>query len=66
MTRLLRLAGVALLTLLTVGGASPPANAAVAEALAAEVDYVALGDSYTAGPLIPTTTGGGCVRSTIN
>jgi GDSL-like Lipase/Acylhydrolase family len=35
-------------------------------ALAAGPSYVALGDSYTAGPLIPTQTGSpiGCLRST--
>lgn len=34
----------------------------------AEIDYVALGDSYTAGPLVPVPTPGplGCVRSSSN
>lgn len=45
---------------LTLSAARP------ATALPEAVDYVALGDSYTAGPLIPDPTGGGCVRSTGN
>lgn len=41
---------------------------ATSSALASDVDYVAMGDSYTAGPLIPTLTGdpAGCFRSTGN
>ncbi|MEJ3651732.1 SGNH/GDSL hydrolase family protein [Actinomycetes bacterium KLBMP 9759] len=42
--------------------------AAPAHALPAQVDYVALGDSYAAGPLIPLPKGSpaGCLRSTNN
>ena len=36
--------------------------------LPAEIDYVALGDSYSAGPLVTTVRSdpSGCVRSTDN
>ncbi len=41
--------------------------ASAAESTTSDLDYVALGDSYTAGPLIPYPTGPvGCGRSTQN
>ncbi len=54
----------ALATGCTSSGAAPPAEPTPT----AEVDrYVALGDSFTAGPLIPTTDlAGGCARSDHN
>lgn len=50
------------------GSTAPNASALSASAVPDGVDYVALGDSYTAGPLIPTLTGtpSGCFRSTAN
>ncbi len=47
---------------------SPASESPVTTALPPGLDYVALGDSYTAGPLIPTLTGmpTGCFRSTGN
>lgn len=49
--------------------ASPGAEPAPAPiAVGSGIDYVALGDSYTAGPLVPIPTPGplGCVRSSSN
>lgn len=50
--------------------ASAPATAASPQPRqhASTIDYVALGDSYTAGPLIPTISGAppGCLRSSQN
>lgn len=60
---------------LLAGAASGAAAAGPREATApvpievgAAIDYVALGDSYTAGPLVPVPTPGplGCVRSSSN
>lgn len=55
---------VTVVTLLLVGGISPAALAAED----GDLDYVALGDSYAAGPLIPFQHGEpvGCFRSTRN
>lgn len=70
-----RIAGlaIALLTATAVASvAAAPAQSApertVAAATADPIDYVALGDSYSAGPLIPSTRPDpiGCVRSTNN
>jgi len=41
-------------------------HAAPAASAAASPTYVALGDSFAAGPGIPDTTGGACLRSTAN
>jgi lysophospholipase L1-like esterase len=55
---------VVLATIVTLGsGAIHPSTAASA---AAAPTYVALGDSFAAGPGIPETTGGACLRSTAN
>ena len=45
-----------------------PASAPALVEIGGELDYVALGDSYTAGPLVPIPTPGplGCVRSSSN
>lgn len=57
-----RVAAVVVFTLVALVGAGAPALAAPAGT------YVALGDSYTAGPFIPLQTGtpAGCLRSTAN
>jgi len=66
------IAAVALLAGCTQGNAAPdpaPSTAAPASTTAPEPvgRYVALGDSYAAGPLIPTTDlAGGCARSDHN
>lgn len=59
-----RFASLALALALGVG----PATAAVGADASVTVSYVSLGDSYTAGPLIPDPTGSplGCLRSTHN
>lgn len=48
--------------------AGAPAGTPVVERLPASIDYVALGDSYSAGPLIPSQRPDplGCLRSTNN
>lgn len=47
-------------------GSSDPAGAAAGETRAPRIDYVALGDSFSAGPLIPDVRSDptGCLRST--
>jgi hypothetical protein len=71
------LAGATAVALLLVGGgmagstaATPTATPTVTAAAdePAPIDYVALGDSYSAGPLIPTQRADpfGCLRSTNN
>jgi lysophospholipase L1-like esterase len=61
-----RTAGLLLAGLLATGAALAPT--AAAEPLRHRVDYVALGDSYAAGPLIPLQYGSppGCARSDHN
>ena len=69
-----RSAGVALCTLVIVAGAcaAPPAPASAPGAAPAVrgggIDYVALGDSWTSGPLLPEMTGDpiDCGRSAVN
>ncbi|WP_229054628.1 SGNH/GDSL hydrolase family protein [Aeromicrobium sp. Leaf350] len=61
----------AVLTALVVMGglaATAPASAELPTPPGGTLDYVALGDSYTAGPLVPVPTPGplGCVRSSSN
>ena len=50
--------------MVTVGGGAT--HAAAAASPTAAPTYVALGDSFAAGPGIPDTTGGACMRSTAN
>lgn len=61
-----RTTSLAVLALAMVAGATAPASSAPPEPDHYE-EYVALGDSYTAGPLIPEVQpAGGCIRSTNN
>ncbi len=55
-----------LIAVLVTLGAAAPAAAAPADEQAPVQRYVALGDSYAAGPLVPLPTGqpAGCLRST--
>src|SRR3954471_15153979 len=69
MTRLLGVLLAATLTLAAcTGDGAAPGDPAPEQAAAARYSrYVALGDSYSAGPLIPTTDlAGGCARSDHN
>jgi len=66
MRRTARAAFAALIVLLTCALAAPGAAAPRAQSASYD-EYVALGDSYTAGPLIPTLRlASGCFRSTNN
>lgn len=65
-----RSAGVALCTLVIVAGAcaAPPAPGPAPAVRGGGIDYVALGDSWTSGPLLPEMTGDpiDCGRSAVN
>lgn len=68
-TRICRLLAAAVLAAATlVGAGAAPALASTTRQLPAQPRYVALGDSYTAGPLIPVqrVEHVGCLRSTNN